>query len=427
MSRKGLIAGLGMVAIASTLLFAEEPKRPSNRPRYFQDQASHRNLHTLPTGLLEQLKGRRKIEQAQEQPLADMAKPFDEQILKIRGEFVDKIQQLLTAEQLEEMKNVIRYIEWRRTPVRGLERLKKNPYMFRILSRMLQCTDQQKQQIEVLLQQFDTAVKSLGEDENSKAALGEATYNEVLTLLTPEQQKQVQDEFWIGGDREGRLKRETASLQEELSSKNVYTMPTGLIELLDARQKIEPAQRQTLDDQAKKYNEQIIKVRRDFIEKCRTMMTPEQISELENIIITEELEGNAPKDDWPGVAKKRPLMFRVLDRFLQYTDQQKQQIEALLQQYEAALNGLSESDLGTRRELTMTTYDQIFSLLTPEQQEKVQKEAWRGTPQIAPPRPPQQTQPAQAQPGQAQPGQPQAGQAQPPQPPAAPQLPQQPQ
>lgn len=172
----------------------QKPARQSPRQaKYSGGNVGPKYQLALPTGLFEWMKGQLKVDKNQGQPIEQMAREYDEKLLQIHQEFTDRCLELLTPEQRAKFEKFLRYQNWRRDPPKGVEMIKRNPWMFRILGRMFQFSDQQKEQIEVILKQYRVNLKALGEDEESKRQYSEATFNQIMTLLTPEQQQKVMD------------------------------------------------------------------------------------------------------------------------------------------------------------------------------------------------------------------------------------------
>jgi len=137
------------------------------------------------------VKQRFEVDENQSQSLEALGKEFDEKILQLRKEFIERCQQSLTAEQREGFDKMIKAEEERRNAARR-PRLQNDPRIFGSLAKRLDYTDEQKAQIKALLKQHKTSADALGENVEAIKELNEQTTNQIFAVLTAEQQEKLE-------------------------------------------------------------------------------------------------------------------------------------------------------------------------------------------------------------------------------------------
>lgn len=149
---------------------------------------------TMPTGIFEQMKARMELDDSQKQTLEQIAQEYDEKMTQLRQEYVERCKDQLNEEQLKEMSRILRYDRYKQNPPRGVAMIKGNPRLFRILGRMWKFDDQLKQNIEIILKQYEAGLENIPEeDETARKQYSEQVYNQIMLLLTPEQQLKVKN------------------------------------------------------------------------------------------------------------------------------------------------------------------------------------------------------------------------------------------
>ena len=150
----------------------------------------------------------------------------------------------------------------------------------------------------------------------------------------------------------------------------MFILPSGMIQQMKQRGQMDESQSQRVEALAKEFDEKFVRLRKEFAEQCAPLMTAQQREAVEKMIKDQE-EYRAASPRRP-LMENDPRMLRYAARRLDLTDQQKEQMEALLTQHEANVEALGDNTEAIKQ-LNELTSNQIRALMTAEQQQKLEE------------------------------------------------------
>lgn len=167
------------------------------------------------------------------------------------------------------------------------------------------------------------------------------------------------------------------------------TLPTGWVDWFQRNLKLDAGTKEELNRQAKRLDEEMKAVEKKFFEMAKPYLDAEQLQKLDQHL--KRLESQKKLQGSLGERLKRyPAMFRMWCPRLGCDETQMEQINKILSQYIQQTKAIGR-DEDVQIELAAQTYDQIFALLLPDQQQTLNDVIEGKRP--APPRPKRQPRP----------------------------------
>lgn len=181
--KRGMILMLAMAVLGTS--------SPAHAQRQRQNPADR---IMLPTGWIRWFQQELQIDDRTAEELNGKAARLDEQIKALEKEFLELAKTYFDAEQTRKLEQHLTREESQKKLQGPIgERLKRFPAMFRVWAPRLGCDETQMEQINAVIVQYVEQTKAVGRDENVQIELASQTYDQVFAMLTPEQQKLLND------------------------------------------------------------------------------------------------------------------------------------------------------------------------------------------------------------------------------------------